>query len=489
MRHIGAAVETWARRTPQATALVTWSATSAPKWCSYEQLNAMARFAADRFRRLPRRGPIALVATSSVESVATLVGLLSAGRTVFPISPTLNPDELAPAMRAAGSRHVVLPTGSLFRGLPGRIVDATEHYVIRALHDEDGDPPHGGRTDERALIQMTSGSLGTSRLAVRSGDGVELEVRSLTERLGLTAGERGCEQVHVLCASSIAHSYGCIGGLLAPLAAGAQVSLADASCAPQMVAAVAPAIVFGLATTFEALLEARLPGGALARVKLAFSAGAPLPGGLFDSMLDRQGLAIRQDYGTTETGTISLDTGTWAAPSTVGTVMDHLQLRLSPPLDQPLDEGEQGEILVRSPAVAHAYSAVDGQVAAVDGDGWYRTRDVGYFDRRQRLCIRRRLRPLLRLPKNAIRPEALETVIRDMPGVHEVVVVGRPHAGASDIRAIVVGPGLEQAAVRAWCRSRLAAEEVPQIIEMRDHLPRSPAGKILQKYLVDPLLD
>ena len=38
--------------------------------------------------------------------------------------------------------------------------------------------------------------------------------------------------------------------------------------------------------------------------------------------------------------------------------------------------------------------------------------------------------------------------------------------------------------VIAFCRERLAGFKVPQVVEFREEIPRSPLGKVLRKYLV-----
>jgi long-chain acyl-CoA synthetase len=44
--------------------------------------------------------------------------------------------------------------------------------------------------------------------------------------------------------------------------------------------------------------------------------------------------------------------------------------------------------------------------------------------------------------------------------------------------------GCGEREVIEFCRERLANFKVPQIVELRDEIPRSPLGKVLRKYLV-----
>jgi long-chain acyl-CoA synthetase len=82
-----------------------------------------------------------------------------------------------------------------------------------------------------------------------------------------------------------------------------------------------------------------------------------------------------------------------------------------------------------------------------------------------------------------VRPEVVERVIAALPGVREVVVL---QSSDSEMKAVVVAPGQDAETLRQWCRDRLPSEYRPNLIELWDELPRSPAGKILHKYMRNP---
>jgi long-chain acyl-CoA synthetase len=61
------------------------------------------------------------------------------------------------------------------------------------------------------------------------------------------------------------------------------------------------------------------------------------------------------------------------------------------------------------------------------------------------------------------------------------VIPLRDSYGEQAIQAVVVALGPCTAdELRAHCRARLADYQVPRVIEFRDALPRSPAGKLLR---------
>jgi long-chain acyl-CoA synthetase len=336
----------------------------------------------------------------------------------------------------------------------------------------------GLRTPTGFLCHRTSGTSGSSRLAVRSGTAVLVEMESLRHALGMTDADV------ILCGSAVSHSYGCVGGLLTPLLAGASLRIARSPT--EALAAMGecePSILFGLGPMYAQWAEGTHDvKRALRDVRLAFSAGAALPAGLFEQFQRRFGVPIRQDYGTSETGTISLDLEPTPEPGTVGTPLRHVEVRLLPPAGIPLKFQEAGEIGVRSPAMAAGYFSAGTLVPCVDDQGWYGTRDAGsWVDGRLRL--HRRLREFPSINGELVDLDLVDRAIAAMPGVSEVVVSAEVQNGRTRLVAMVATSDLTVTDLLTRCSQHLPKNWVPDHFVICDRLPRSPAGKILNKYV------
>src|SRR4029077_4159510 len=99
---------------------------------------------------------------------------------------------------------------------------------------------------------------------VRSMAGVAMESASVIHHLSLTPDDT------VLVTSPLAHSYALCGGLLASLTAGARVvAAARADEVSALARAARPTVVFGLASSYQALMVGG-DGAALSRTRLAF---------------------------------------------------------------------------------------------------------------------------------------------------------------------------------------------------------------------------
>jgi len=149
-------------------------------------------------------------------------------------------------------------------------------------------------------------------------------------------------------------------------------------------------------------------------------------------------------------------------------------------------DGKAGELLVRSPDLMTGYVGDPKATAAVFRDGWLRMGDLARRDAEgfYYLAGRRNLR--INVGGFMVSPEEVEAVLLRHPGVREGVVLGATDVTRGEVvRAVIVPaePSPSVAALRAHCRTYLAAYKVPRQWEFRAALPRSPLGKVLRHLL------
>jgi acyl-CoA synthetase (AMP-forming)/AMP-acid ligase II len=157
--------------------------------------------------------------------------------------------------------------------------------------------------------------------------------------------------------------------------------------------------------------------------------------------------------------------------------------------------GEIGEIVISGPQVMKGYWKRPKETEEVffeaGGMKWLRTGDIGYMDEDGYLWIVDRLKDLIKYKGHSVYPREIEDIMYEHPAIKEVVVVGVPDPKAGEtIKAYVVledgyvGKVSEQDIID-WCRERMAAYKYPRIVEFRDSLPKSAAGKYLRRVLRD----
>jgi fatty-acyl-CoA synthase len=159
--------------------------------------------------------------------------------------------------------------------------------------------------------------------------------------------------------------------------------------------------------------------------------------------------------------------------------------------------GETGEICARGYQVMRGYlNDTASTAAAVDGEGWLHTGDLGAMDDRGYLRIAGRLKEMIIRGGENIYPREIEEVLIGHPAVADASVLGVPHdyygevVGAA-VRLAATPEGSTDAAVAdelaAYCRARLAPEKVPARWLVTDAFPMTASGKIRKDVLRDQL--
>ena len=153
-----------------------------------------------------------------------------------------------------------------------------------------------------------------------------------------------------------------------------------------------------------------------------------------------------------------------------------------------LGAGERGEICIQGPQVMVGYSNNDKATAETLKGGWLHTGDIGFYDKEENIFIVDRLKELIKVKGFQVAPAELEDVIRSIPDVADVGVIGIPCSRNGEVpRAYVVkaaGSGLNEEAVANQVAKRLSKNKrLLGGVEFVEIIPKSPAGKILRKEL------
>jgi long-chain acyl-CoA synthetase len=347
-----------------------------------------------------------------------------------------------------------------------------------------------GQPADEAVFQYSAGCTGGPKRVPRTQWQLRREADSLVATLGLTAADV------VFSTLPLFHSYGLGTSMLAALRSGATlVILEDAhpfvlhrdhalEVLTRERATVFPAVPFILRLLAEA------PGeGDLSALRLCLSAAAALPRPTFEAFTQRFGVPVRQLYGSTETGAVTANVGDdpWTTWRSVGCPLDGVEVDVLDSAGEPVLDGRIGEIAVRSPAMTHGYAGLPEVNRDRFAGGWFRSNDRGRLDEDGRLYITGRKQLLIDVKGDKVDPIEVEDVLAVHPRVREVVVVGIESGAEGEdlIKAVVVPDGACQAReLIRFARERLSNYKVPQMVEFRDEIPKTPSGDVLRKYLL-----
>jgi long-chain acyl-CoA synthetase len=200
-----------------------------------------------------------------------------------------------------------------------------------------------------------------------------------------------------------------------------------------------------------------------------------------------------QIYGATICGRISALSGSDldARADTLGHVLPHVLLQIVNDDDQVLPPGEVGTIRLRSPGMARSVygRSINGKSGSGSGDsfkgGWAYPGDTGAIDEDGFLHHLGRTSDIIIRGGANVHPSEIERVIAEYEGVQDVGVVGFTKLPeGEEIAAFVVSSNnLTEAALDAYCRTRLVPDKRPRKFVFVPSLPRNANGKIVRAEL------
>ena len=239
--------------------------------------------------------------------------------------------------------------------------------------------------------------------------------------------------------------------------------------------------LYGLPVVWRRILDADLAAYDLSSLEQLDTGTSATPIELLREMKDRFPRArVRIYYGSTEVGTATAlcDVDVLRKPGSVGPAAVSVDVRLA----------ADGEICVRSPFLCDGYFDDPEATAGAIIDGWFHTGDLGALDAEGYLAIVGRKKEILRTGGESVSPSEVEAVLRDVPGVEDVALVGLPDPDWGDLlcAAIVVRAGAEVtlASLQAYCEGRLAGFKKPRRIARLHALPRTTATNQVQRTLL-----
>jgi len=342
------------------------------------------------------------------------------------------------------------------------------------------------RATDPALILYTSGSTGRPKGAVRT----HLSTYFFLDLLRRDHFRIGPDDV-VLNAAPVSHIFGLILTSLACLARARLVVLErfepDAFLGLIQQERVT---FFGCVPTLAHLILnlpqlGRYDLDSLRRVMIS---GAPVSHESLEAIEQGLHLEVVTGYGMTEAIPITIANNFRDVPKgSVGRPGWGTSLRIVDETGANLPSDLPGEIWVRGAQVFAGYHRSGETDDSFTKDGWFRTGDIGRLDEDGYLYIVDRLRDMIKRHGYPVYPAEIERVLYTHPAVADAGVVGVPDpVTGEEVKAVVaLKPGCHLTAEEliGYCRGQLAAYKCPRLVEFREQLPKSPAGKVLRRLL------
>ncbi len=428
-----------------------------------------ARAAFLQKKGLGRGKVVALMSHNSIEMCITFMAIISAGAKVLPLDPNLAGESYPVMMKKTGAAAVFTTTEfrHCFRGHhvfglePDKSMAAAGAFQKTAV-----------KRDDIAALFFTSGTTGEPKI-------VQLTHSNIFETALANAGFfRTRTDDMILCLLPLFHAYGLIAAFMGPMAHGSSICVQPSLRGPDIMMSLAenPVTIFpAVPLLWELIMDgiidrvkqgSRMKYGIFmfclrrghmmrraglgfipaavfrpvrrafgSRMRLLISGGAPLKRACamnYRSM----GLNLVEGYGLSETtGPILISPEKANVPGSVGIAAGDNEVKLAG-----TSYDGTGEILLRGRAVMPGYyknPAANKQV--FDAEGFFRTGDLGRFDRKGNLFVTGRIKNVIVLPSGKnVYPEELENHYRQSGLISEIAVFGRKRDGAESVFAVIV---------------------------------------------------
>lgn len=180
--------------------------------------------------------------------------------------------------------------------------------------------------------------------------------------------------------------------------------------------------------------------------------------------------------------------------ASVGRLAENMEAKIVDPVTgEALPPGHQGELWLRGPIVMKGYVGDDEATAAtLDANGWLKTGDLCYFDSDGFLHIVDRLKELIKYKAYQVPPAELEHLLQSNPEIVDAAIVPYPDEEAGQIpMAFVVrkpGSNITEAQIMDFIARQVAPYKKIRRVAFINSIPKSPAGKILRRELVNHAL-
>ncbi len=491
---------------------------------AYGELDRRARGIAAGLRAtgVAPRAACALMLPTSLDFLATFVGVLMAGAIPVPIYPPFRLSQLEDHLRRqagilANCEATLLITVAearpLARLLRGSVPSLRAVVTVDDLAGDDSAPPAALAADDIALLQYTSGSTGSPKGVILTHAHLLANLRAMGRAAGATSRDIFVSWLPLY------HDMGLIGAWMGSLYFGLQlVLMAPQSFLARPVrwlwaihhhrATIAAAPNFAFELVASRVPDADLEGLDLSSLRWLFNGAEAVSADTmarFEQRFARYGLdarALAAVYGLAECAldlafppprrglqvdVIDRDALRYRARADpvarddpraekivgCGRVLPGYAIRIVDARGRELGERMQGRVEFRGPSATPGYFRNPQATAQLQDGDWLDTGDLGYLAQGE-LYITGRAKDLIIRGGHNIHPYELEEAVGALPGIRKgcVAVLGVRDAAAATERVVVIAETRETDAAR---RAQLRA----QINERAVELIGGPADEIV----------
>lgn len=442
---------------------------------------------------------VAVLATNELEYVFLFFALQRLGAVLVPINFRLTQREVDHIISDCDPKLVIFQSEfqNIIDQIPGNstklLFKDTEKISFSRLIEQNKNQsvPYCASENDAAMIIYTSGTTGSPKGAVISHRMIFWNSVNTTLSLNITQSD--CTVIFL----PFFHTGGWHVLTTPFLHRGAKVVFLKKFDAEQILnlsSKEKATLLFGVPTTMDMMAHSKtFTDIDLSRIRYAIVGGEPMPIELIKTW-DQKGIPIRQGYGLTEFGPNVFSLHQKDAIRKIGSIgfpNFYIEAQVRGDEGNQLGPNEVGELVLRGPMCMSRYWKNEKATAETIIDGWLHTGDLVKKDSEGFYYVVGRKKDMYKSGGENVYPPELEQVLRKMPGIRDVAVIGVPDAKWGEVgKAFVVldsksSSPLSESDIQAYCSQNLAKFKIPKYFQFLAELPKGDSGKILKRQLRD----
>jgi benzoate-CoA ligase len=434
---------------------------------------------------------VAILVPDGVEFVAAFLGAMKIGAVPVPMNTAARPGELELMISDSRARALVAHAslvapaeqtpGSQLRAVFVVGGEDEQRGFSRALAEASATLeafPTG--VDEPCYWLYSSGTTGRAKGVVHlHGDMLACVTPYAEEVVGIEPDDV------TFSVARLFFSYGLVNSLFLPLLAGASVFLSperpDVGHVMDVVKRHRPTLFFSVPTSYAqlcAVLESN--PRVFDSVRLAISAGEPMPEPLYARWKALTGVEVLDGLGSTEVGYIFCSNLPGRVrPGSSGVLIGDHRARI---VDEDGQDADAGELWVAAASTALQYWNQRERTKQNFFGEWLRTGDRYSRDGDGYFWYHGRTNDVFKVSGQWVSPLEIESCLLTHPGVLECAVVGTAdEGGLIKPKAFIVrrpGASVDVADLQNLVKARLQPYKYPRWVEFVDELPKTASGKV-----------
>ncbi len=489
---------------------------------------------------LPLQSRVAIMLPNVAASLVCLVGTLRSGHLVVNVNPLYTPRELGGQLKdceadvivvfesfahvlekvdpACQPQTIVVVSPGSLQPLPKRwLINIVVKHVKKRVpawrlpnavsfesvlsegHRASFEPP-ALLPEDVAILQYTGGTTGDPRGAMLTHRNVVANILQVEDIADPVLRDVMPHPLTMLTALPLYHVFAMTVCALYALHAGMRVVLVinprDLPALIDLWKKESPHVFPAVNTLFSALLrQSTFRQIDFSNLRIALGGGMAVHPTVAQQWQALTGKTIVEGYGMSETSPVicANPTDCTVFSATVGLPLPQTTVLILDDAQQPLPDGEVGEIAVKGPQVMLGYwRAPAATAAAMTHDGFLLTGDVGFRDAQGFIKIVDRKKDMIVVSGFNVYPAEIDQVFAAHPAVLDCAAVGVADdvtGHAIRLFAVIdqtVGDGLTEQELKVWGRDQLTGYKRPKTVVFVDSLPKNTVGKTLRRLLIEP---